>query len=166
MKNSFIISVLILSLFSINSLAAASAFRNETTSSDLLKRDSIVNYAQEYVGIPYKWGGANTSGFDCTGFVYFVFKKFGIKVSRASSGYENVGENVAIDIAQPGDIMLFTGTNSSIRKVGHAGIVLKNDDGNVDFIHSSSSKKHFGVTITRYNESGYMKRFLRVINVI
>jgi cell wall-associated NlpC family hydrolase len=166
MKYSFIISVFFTVMFSFSSAAEMPTSRDESVSTEILKRDSIVAYAQDYLGIPYKWGGTTTSGFDCTGFVYFVFKKFGIKVSRASSGYENVGEKVAIEAAQPGDIMLFTGTNSSIKKVGHAGIVLKNDDGMVDFIHSSSSKKHFGVTITRYNESGYMKRFLRVINVI
>ena len=137
-----------------------------TNNSELQLRDSISDYAQEFLGIPYKWGGASTSGFDCTGFVYFVFKKFGVKVSRASSGYENEGEKVDFDSAKAGDIMLFTGTKPEIRKVGHAGIVLKNDNGIIDFIHSSSSKKHFGVTITRYNSSGYEKRFLRIINVL
>lgn len=132
----------------------------------LVLRDSIVTYAQEFLGTPYKWGGSSTSGFDCTGFVHYVFKNFGIVVSRASSGYENFGEEVPFNSAQSGDIMLFTGTNSSIRKVGHAGIVLRNKEGVVDFIHSSSSKKHWGVTITRYNESGYEKRFLKTINVI
>ncbi|MFT4600157.1 MAG: cell wall-associated NlpC family hydrolase [Arenicella sp.] len=135
-------------------------------SEELELRDSIVDYAQNFLGTPYKWGGTSTSGFDCTGFVYYVFKKFGVKVSRASSGYENAGEKVDFENSKAGDIMLFTGTNSSIRKVGHAGIVLKNTDGMIDFIHSSSSKRHFGVTITRYNESGYEKRFLRIINVL
>jgi len=139
---------------------------DSTNISDLSLRDSIVDYAQEFIGIPYKWGGATTSGFDCTGFVYFVFKKFGIKVSRASSGYENVGETRDFENAVAGDIMLFTGTKPEIKKVGHAGIVLQNKDGVIDFIHSSSSKKHFGVTITRYNSSGYVKRFLRIINVL
>ncbi|MCG8573974.1 MAG: C40 family peptidase [Flavobacteriales bacterium] len=129
-------------------------------------RDSIVDYASQYLGTPYKWGGASEGGFDCTGFVYFVFKKFGIKVSRASSGYENVGEPRKLEESIPGDIILFTGTDASIRKVGHAGIVYKNEDGMIDFIHSSSSKKHFGVVITRYNNSGYLKRFLRVINIL
>lgn len=129
-------------------------------------RDSIVDYAQQHLGIPYVWGGSTTDGFDCTGFVYFVFKKFGIKVSRASSGYEDFGEKIDLDESMPGDIMLFTGTDPSQRRVGHAGIVLQNTEGVVDFIHSSSSKKHFGVTVTRYNASGYVKRFLRVIKVI
>ena len=130
-----------------------------------LKRDSIVNYAQSFLKVPYIWGGSSPSGFDCTGFLYFVYKKFGIKVSRASSGYENFGNKVGLEKVQPADILLFTGTDASRRKVGHVGIVLKNSNGIVEFIHSSSSKKHFGVTITRYNESGYVKRFLRAISI-
>lgn len=133
---------------------------------ELSLRDSITSYAQEHLGITYKYGGATTAGFDCSGFVYYVFNKFGIKVSRASSGYENEGEIVDLTNTQAGDIMLFTGTDASKRRVGHVGIVLKNVDGTVDFIHSSSSKNHYGVTISRYNASGYEKRFLRVINVI
>lgn len=129
-------------------------------------RDSIVQYATEFIGTPYQWGGHSEGGFDCTGFVYYVFKKFGITVSRASSGYENKGPEVPLKESVPGDIILFTGTNPSKRKVGHAGIIYRNVDGEIDFIHSSSSKKHFGVVITRYNNSGYPKRFLRVINVL
>lgn len=129
-------------------------------------RDSIVSYAQEYLGTPYIWAGTDENGFDCSGFVYFVFKKFDIKVSRASSGYENLGEEIELNTSLPADIMLFTGTDATKRSVGHVGIVLRNNDGMIDFIHSSSSKKHFGVTITRYNESGYVKRFLRAISVI
>ncbi len=129
-------------------------------------RDSIVTYATKFLGTPYVWGGHKEGGFDCTGFVYYVFKKYGIVVSRASSGYESKGNEVSLEESVPGDIILFTGTNSSVRKVGHAGIIYKNEDGQIDFIHSSSSKRHFGVVITRYNDSGYLKRFLRVINVL
>lgn len=140
--------------------------KDDPTTAEVSLRDSIIGYAQTHLGIPYVWGGSSTEGFDCTGFIYYVFKKFGITVSRASSGYENAGKQILLDESKPGDIMLFTGTDHTKRKVGHAGIVLKNNEGKVDFIHSSSSKKHFGVTVTRYNESGYEKRFLRVINVI
>lgn len=143
------------------------SLNRELPAEEICLRDSIVDYAQCHLGIPYVWGGTSTKGFDCTGFIYFVFKNFGIKVSRASSGYtDETGEKVDMTESKPGDIMLFTGTDHTKRKVGHAGIVLQNNNGVIDFIHSSSSKKHFGVTITRYNESGYVKRFLRVINVI
>lgn len=130
-------------------------------------RDSIVSFAQHHLGIPYLYAGASVKGFDCTGFVYFVFNHFGIKTSRSSSGFENVGGAIEKEKAQKGDIILFTGTNSEIRKVGHAGIVYSNADGTLSFIHSSSSKNHYGVTITNFTESaGYQKRFLRIINIL
>lgn len=129
-------------------------------------RDSIVDFSQSFIGTKYVWGGSSPTGFDCSGFVHFVFKKFGIKVSRASSGYEDKGETVELEHCSPADLILFTGTDPTKRKVGHLGIVINNEDGVVDFIHSSSSKKHFGVCITRYNQSGYVKRFLRVITVL
>jgi len=130
-----------------------------------LKRDSVVNYAQSFLKAPYIWGGTSPKGFDCTGFLYYVYKNFGITVSRASSGYENFGQTIDLNQVKAADILLFTGTDASKRKVGHVGLVLKNENGVIDFIHSSSSKKHFGVTITRYNQSGYVKRFLRAITI-
>lgn len=129
------------------------------------KRDSIITYAQSFIKTPYVWGGTSPSGFDCSGFLYYVYKNFGIKVSRASSGYENMGKKLVLENVKPADILLFTGTDPSRRKVGHVGMVLKNSNGVIEFIHSSSSKRHFGVTVTKYNESGYVKRFLKAITI-
>jgi len=141
------------------------SFSYANSSNIEVKRDSIVSYAKSFIKVPYVWGGTSPKGFDCTGFLYYVYKNFGIKVSRASSGYENFGKKLDLTNVKPADILLFTGTDASKRKVGHVGMVLKNENGTIDFIHSSSSKKHFGVTITRYNESGYVKRFLRAITI-
>lgn len=157
--------LIIASLLMLSSVAYGNTAKS-SNAEKLALRDSITTYAQEHLGIPYVWGGSSTDGFDCTGFVHYVFKRFGVKVSRASSGYEDKGKEIELTTAQPGDIMLFTGTDPSKKRVGHAGIVLSNTDGTIDFIHSSSSKKHFGVCITRYNESGYVKRYLRVIDVL
>jgi cell wall-associated NlpC family hydrolase len=151
-------------LLTILFLSSTLSYANISLNSEL-RRDSIITYAQTFIKTPYLWGGTSPSGFDCTGFLYYVYKKFGIKVSRASSGYQSFGKKLDLHDVQPADILLFTGTDPSKRKVGHVGIVLKNDNGIVEFIHSSSSKKHFGVTITKYNESGYVKRFLRAITI-
>lgn len=142
------------------------SFTSKAETDSLQVRDSIVNYAQSFLGTPYVWGGSQPQGFDCSGFVYYIFNKFGVKLSRASAGYEGKGETVELESCKPADLILFTGTDHTKRKVGHLGIVIQNNNGTVDFIHSSSSKKHFGVCITRYNQSGYVKRFLRVINVL
>lgn len=133
----------------------------------MTQRDSIVCFASDYLGTPYLYAGTSPKGFDCTGFVYYVFNHFGIKASRASSGYENLSNHIEQECAQPGDIILFTGTDASVRRVGHAGIVYQNDNGILYFIHSSSSKNHFGVTITRLNDNkGYLKRYLRIIDIL
>ena len=152
--------IVFISLFSFS----ASAETDSTVT--ITNRDSIVQFAQQQLGIPYLWGGSSKSGFDCYGFVHYVFKHFGIPVSRTSRGYKDKGEEVVLTESNPGDVILFTGTNAAVRQIGHVGIILKNADGMIDFIHSSSSKKHYGVTVTRYNSSGYVKRFLRVINIL
>lgn len=149
----------------LSSIAWITTANTDTLSSNN-ERSKIVEYAQTFIGVPYVWGGSSKNGFDCSGFVYHVFKHFNRAVSRTSKGFENKGTVVQLTESQPGDIILFTGTNASDRTIGHVGIILKNDNGIIDFIHSSSAKKHFGVTITRYNESGYVKRFIKTINVI
>ncbi len=148
------------------SLFSFSAIAENDSTAVLAERDSIVQFAQQLIGVPYLWGGSSKSGFDCSGFVHYVFKHFGIPVSRTSRGFKDKGEEVALEKSNPGDVILFTGTNAAVRQIGHVGIILKNANGMIDFIHSSSSKKHYGVTITRYNSSGYVKRFLRVINIL
>ena len=140
------------------------SFSNEVDLSP--KRDSIVNYAKEFLKTPYVWGGTSPKGFDCSGFLYYVYKRFNVKVSRASSGYTHLGKEVDLKKVLPADILVFTGTDSSIKKPGHVGMVISNENGIIKFIHASSSKKHFGVTITTYNNSGYVKRFLKAISVI
>ncbi|WP_020532437.1 C40 family peptidase [Flexithrix dorotheae] len=124
------------------------------------KADSIVNLAQNFLGITYKYGGTSPKdGFDCSGFVYYVMKNNEIDVPRTSSGYQNFGKNIAIEEAERGDIILFKGTDPTVDKIGHVGIVISQKGEPLRFIHSSSSKKHYGIVIAEYSESNYPKRF-------
>lgn len=129
-------------------------------------RDSIIQFAQKQIGISYQYGGSSPKGFDCSGFVHYVFKRFNIPTPRTSGGYKNEGIETALKSCRKGDVILFTGTDSNVKTIGHVGIILENKDGEINFIHSSSSKKHYGVTVTRYNNSGYVKRFIKVINIL
>lgn len=153
-------------LLLILSLSSAIVIASPNLNSNELKRDSIVNFAQSLLKTPYLWGGVSPKGFDCSGFLYYVYHHHRIKVSRTSSSYANKGTKVAINTVKPADVLLFTGTDSSKRRVGHIGMVISNINGEVTFIHSSSSKKHYGVTLTKYNNSGYVKRFLKAISIL
>lgn len=129
-----------------------------------LKPAELLSFAKTLQGIPYKYASTDPAvGFDCSGFITYVFNHFNIRVPRSSVDFTNVGKQVRREKAKPGDLVLFTGTDSSIRIVGHMGIITENDNGALQFIHSTSGKA-YGVTITPLN-SYYDGRFVKVIRI-
>lgn len=125
---------------------------------------NLISFAQSLKGIPYRYACADPKkGFDCSGFVMYVFNHFKMKVPRSSIDFTHVGKEIDIKDAAPGDIILFTGTNSSVRKVGHVGIVTQVADTLV-FIHASSGKTP-AVIETALNPH-YKKRFIKVIRMM
>lgn len=151
-------------LLLILSFSSTFAFANLNT--NVPKRDSIVSFAQSFLKTPYLWGGVSPKGFDCSGFLYYVYQQHQINVSRTSSSYANKGTDVKINDVKPADVLLFTGSDASNKRIGHVGMVLSNINGVILFIHASSSRKHYGVTVTKYNNSGYVKRFLKAISIL
>ena len=124
----------------------------------------LVKYAETLIGIPYLYGSTNPQqGFDCSGFITYVFNHFNISVPRSSIEFTNFATEVPLDKSKPGDLILFTGTDSTERSVGHMGIIISNDSIQTLFIHSTSGKAN-GVTITPLNNY-YKGRFVKVIRV-
>lgn len=68
---------------------------------------SIVAYASNFLGVPYVWGGTSPSGFDCSGFVQYVYAHFGISIPRTSQEQQGVGTSVSRGNLQPGDLVFF-----------------------------------------------------------
>ena len=122
--------------------------------------DSVVVFAKTLIGIKYKYGSAiKEQGFDCSGFITYVFNYFGIKVPRISIDFTNAGISIPLEESEPGDLILFTGTDTTGWKVGHMGIITRNENGKVQFIHSASGKS-IGVIISgmsKYFEIRYVK---------
>ena len=69
--------------------------------------DEVADLAQQYVGSPYRWGGASPSGFDCTGFVVWVYSQFGVALPHNEAGQLASGPAVDADDLQPGDVLVF-----------------------------------------------------------
>lgn len=117
-------------------------------SSDI--RNDIVNYAAEFLGTPYVYGGSTPSGFDCSGFTSYVYKQMGISIARTSSDQRATTENISMDELQPGDLVFFGSNNV----VSHVGIYV----GNGNFIHSP----HTG-SVVKYDtlaSGNYNTRFI------
>ncbi len=126
--------------------------------------DSIVAFSRTLIGIPYLYASTDPSkGFDCSGFITYVFNHFGMQVPRSSVDFTNYGRDMLKENAKPGDLILFTGTDSTIRIVGHMGIVESIHNDTLHFIHSSSGKGK-GVVITPLGNY-YKSRFVKVIRV-
>lgn len=108
--------------------------------------EAVVAYAKNFVGVPYVYGG-NTpdSGFDCSGFVKYVFSNFGVQMPRTSYSQMNVGTPITRDALVPGDLVVFRGG-------GHVGIYV----GNNYYIHAPQSGRN--VTVEEMNRELYCAR--------
>jgi cell wall-associated NlpC family hydrolase len=161
MKHIFILKLFITS-FLIN---ASNVITDQTVK---FPADSLVEFSKLYLGSPYHHGSCNPKvGFDCSGFVYFVFNHFKIKTPRSSIDFNNYGKQIEIDSCRAGDIIVFTGTNAKNRKPGHVGIIISKYGEALQFIHSSSNKKNGGVKLSTFTESPYYRvRFIKIVRII
>ncbi|MBD3749399.1 MAG: C40 family peptidase [Sphingobacteriales bacterium] len=124
--------------------------------------EALVAFALTLEGTPYIYGGQNPEqGFDNSGFVNYVFKHFSINVPRFSGEFANVGRPIAYTEAVPGDIVLFSSTDSIKKVVSHIGIITSEvGEQPITFIHASSGKVR-AVTVTPMN-SYYQKRLIGI----
>lgn len=126
-------------------------------------QDSIVNYGMKFLGTPYVTAGCSVDGFDCSGFVYFVFQHYHIDVPRSSADFENFGIDIPIEEAEKGDILLFLSPTRDM--IGHIGILSNPNGMESDFIHASSGRA-MQVIITSLTNEGYTRRFVKAIRVL
>ena len=105
----------------------------------------VVSVASSVMGTKYVYGGTTSKGFDCSGFIGYVYKQVGVSLPRTSAGMYATGTTVSKKNLKAGDLVFF---NTSGKGVSHAGIYI----GNGKFVHSSSSK---GVSIAKINDPYY-----------
>lgn len=124
----------------------------------------VVTYAKTLIGVPYRYASTDPKvGFDGSGVITHVFNHFGIIVPRSSRDFTEVGQGIDPSHAKPGDLVLFTGTDSTEKFVGHMGLVVSNTKGNLEFIHSTSGKK-YGVTISPLS-GYYQSRYVKTVRI-
>ena len=103
----------------------------------------VADFAQQYVGYIYKWGGSSPeTGFDCSGFVYYVYQQFGYELNRTAADQAANGVHVEPDELEPGDVLCFYKGSY----IGHSGIYI----GDGDYVHSQDSAT--GVVISPLSE--------------
>lgn len=113
-------------------------------------RKDIVKFAYKYRGTKYRSGGNDPNGFDCSGFVSFVYNEYKIDVPRISRDQQKIARPIKPTEAQPGDLVFFANGSG----VNHVGIVVENKNGVITMIHSSTSQ---GIVLTEIETSSYWK---------
>jgi cell wall-associated NlpC family hydrolase len=112
---------------------------------------AIAGTALSLRGAPYRNGGAEPSGFDCSGFVTYVFGQYGIRVPRTVSDQYRSGKDVSSGPIEPGDLVFFNTTGSG---ASHVGIVVGGDE----FIHAPSTNGE--VRVERISSGYWSSRFV------
>jgi cell wall-associated NlpC family hydrolase len=122
-----------------------------TGSADVIAaRAQAARTAAQMAGVPYRYGGLTPKGFDCSGLVYYSYRKAGMTVPRTSNEQFQTADRIDLDEARPGDLLFF----ARRRSVDHVAIYL----GNQQFVHAPSSGK--GVTIASMNDPYYRAHFV------
>jgi len=120
--------------------------------------DKLIDYAKSFLGTRYIYGGSSPKGFDCSGFVFYVFSNFGFSLPRTADAQANVGDLVSRDSLEKGDLVFFKTLGSSI--INHVGIYI----GDGQFIHASSGAGK--VVISPLNEGYYLSHYVKAKRVI
>lgn len=145
--------------------ASASESKAEITSkteiSSTKLNKNIISAALEHVGTKYKYGGTDSSGFDCSGLVYTTFKKFDIPLPRSSYEMAEFGTRIKDSDIQEGDLVFFI-TNGG-KRINHVGIVTEVSKDEIKFVHSSTKR---GVIVSSTKEPYYQKNYVKAARVL
>jgi cell wall-associated NlpC family hydrolase len=141
MKNKKMLAMLLTGSMMLSGAIAGGAQKVEAAPSA-----GFVSYAKSLMGIPYRWGGTTTKGFDCSGFIRYLYAKEKVSLPRTAYAMYKTGTSVSRSGLRTGDLVFFKTSRSA--PVTHAGVYI----GGGKFIHSSSSR---GVSISSVNDRYY-----------
>jgi len=121
-----------------------------TSLNDDNSRATLVKEAKKLLGSKYKYGGTSPKGFDCSGFISYVYQKIDLSLPRSSSAQSQKGKKITAGAAKAGDLLFFKFSKKG--KIAHVAMVLSNDDKGLEVIHSTTSK---GVIREKIDNSTY-----------
>lgn len=124
------------------------------------KANYLIAKASDYIGIRYRSGGTDPKGFDCSGFMFFMFNHIEMKLPHSSQDQATLGVRIDPSQAQKGDLIFFKTTR---RGIGHVGMITEINGDEIKFIHSSTNS---GIVISSTKEGYYAKRFVQINRVL
>jgi len=158
MKNSLFLLIFSFVLFS----CGAKKNGVSTSRKSISKADKIVANALKYEGVSYKYGGTNKKGMDCSGVIYVAFGEENFQLPRVSREMAKQGKKISLKRVAKGDLLFFK-TRKSYKNINHVGLVVSNVNGQIRFIHSTTSK---GVIVSSLSQKYWSKAFVKATRVL
>jgi cell wall-associated NlpC family hydrolase len=131
--------------------------RSHTSYYSMAEIKSILKDAQDLKGVPYKYGGIDKKGIDCSGLLFNVYLKNDVTIPRVTVDQANFGEEVSLNEVQLGDWVFFA--TGKVGLISHVGLIMK-DKPEIVFIHASTTK---GVREDRLSQKYYKERLVKII---
>lgn len=97
-------------------------------------RRTLIEQANELIGVKYKYGGTDATGFDCSGFTQYLYKAIGIELPHNANLQSKMGKTISLEESKAGDLVFFGSNN----RVYHAGVIYDNKDGEIELVHCAS----------------------------
>jgi len=126
------------------------------------KAEGVIEYAKQFEGVRYKWGGTTSSGMDCSGLVYESFKAHDIILPRISRDMAKLGAKILLKDVTKGDLLFFN-TGNRRNSIDHVGLIISINNNDIEFIHATTKK---GVTTSWLNEDYWSKAFIEARRIL
>jgi len=158
MKNSLFLLVFTILFMS----CGASKTGIQNSKKSVSKADKILANALNYKGVKYKYGGTTNRGMDCSGVIYVAFGEENFQLPRVSREMAKQGKKISLKKVVKGDLLFFK-TKKSYKNINHVGLVVSNINGQIRFIHSTTSK---GVIVSLLSQKYWAKAFVKATRVL
>lgn len=133
-----------------NQAAKASSQAQQSSTTRTGSGSNVVSFAESLIGVPYVYGGTTPSGFDCSGFVQYVYSHFGVNLPRTTTQQENCGTQIPVSQAQPGDLYFWGDKGSAY----HVAICI----GNGQYIAAPEPGQSVSIGSTQYFQPSFAVR--------
>lgn len=130
----------------------------ENFNQNIPKIDSIIAFGKTFLNKPYRYKGPSSWEMDCSGYIAFIFSKYGYEIPHSSISIGKIVKKIELTEIKKGDLMFFKGRNLKSNTIGHVSIVVEVENGNIKMMHSCSR----GIIIDDYQNLDYYKdRFIK-----